>query len=91
MSAKEEVTTNNKRRISSSENKDYKCSICSKLYRTKGILNTHIKNVHEHLRPFKCLMCSKQFAAKAHLDVHVQTVHEQIKSFWKLKGKKVSL
>ena len=49
--------------------------MCHKLYSECHHLNSHVKMVHERLRPHKGNQCPKEFYEKAKLKTHVQQVH----------------
>ena len=57
--------------------KKFDCDKCGSKFKTKGVLNTHIKNVHENtgLRPHVCPHCEKTFRTKRSKDTHVKEVH----------------
>ena len=54
----------------------FKCSICSKAFKLKRYLKSHIQSVHEKKRPFICPTCSKTFKQKNTLNQHIALVHE---------------
>ena len=60
---------------------DFKCNICSSLFKTKPGLKRHIATLHDGKKPFKCNVCDASFAQKAHLNTHVASVHEGKKPF----------
>lgn len=63
------------------KNKEFTCNICTKLFRYKQHLNTHIKTVHKKIKDFKCPTCDKTFGEKSALKKHVLTVHKKIRPF----------
>ncbi|XP_072035489.1 uncharacterized protein [Amphiura filiformis] len=56
----------------------YECEICKKRYRSRGILNTHMRS-HSDERPFICRFCGKGFREKATLKTHEKGVHLGVK------------
>ena len=56
----------------------YECKICKKRYRSRGILNTHMRS-HSDVRPFICRFCGKSFREKATLKTHEKGVHLGVK------------
>ena len=61
--------------------KPFQCSICSKCFKTKEHLKSHISTVHEGKKLFKCDSCGSSFTQKRSLDGHIKLVHEGIKTF----------
>ncbi|CAK9301519.1 unnamed protein product [Gordionus sp. m RMFG-2023] len=59
--------------------KKFECTICNKYYTSKGILNTHITQVHLKVRPYPCNMCQKSFSQKGNLREHISTIHEKVR------------
>ena len=59
--------------------KAFKCEKCGISFHKGPILETHIKNVHEKLRPNQCDLCGKAFFRASYLKLHRKTVHEGIK------------
>ena len=53
--------------------RDYLCDICSKTFKSRGLLRNHYNNVHETNKKFKCEICNKSFNAKAHFLGHLNT------------------
>jgi uncharacterized Zn-finger protein len=60
-----------KRHVNNTHNKvkKFECSICSKRFAYKHILQEH-QNLHFGLKPHACLECGKRFAAKSNLIQH---------------------
>ena len=59
------------------EKKPFKCSICSKMFQFKDIMQLHKddhKNVHGG-KPFDCELCGLDFQMKEDLKMHIQSVH----------------
>ena len=42
----------------------YKCDKCTRHFHKKGVLNWHMKKIHEGLKNFKCESCDTGFALK---------------------------
>ena len=61
------------------EKEGYQCEICEKTFPLKYRLKTHIKLVHEELRPFNCELCGKTYKRKQQLGFHVKREHEHVK------------
>merc|ERR1712223_1871131 len=59
----------------------FMCGKCGALFTRKDILQLHITEVHEKLKPFKCDECQASFTLKFTLDHHVKAVHDQLKPF----------
>lgn len=51
----------------------WQCSECLKSYKSKRGLLSHIKRIHDVVRPFKCSLCPRSFSAKSLLNQHVFT------------------
>ena len=56
----------------------FDCEKCGSKFRTKGVLKTHIMNVHENqgLRPYACPHCEKAYWRKDIRDNHLKVVHK---------------
>ena len=54
----------------------HKCSKCSKAFKFKRYLKSHIQSVHEKKKPHICPTCSKAFTRKNGLNQHIALVHE---------------
>ena len=54
----------------------YKCDSCEKLFTKAGILNRHIKAVHEGCKDIKCHLCGNSFTVSGSLKKHIETLHE---------------
>lgn len=55
-----------------SEERPYKCNMCSKSFKRKFTLNLHIQR-HRGERPYKCEICQKGFAQPYNLTEHTRT------------------
>ena len=55
------------------------CEFCQKTFKERGVMERHVKYVHENIRDFKCPYCIKEFKGRGNLNIHVRTVHEGIK------------
>ena len=55
----------------SERNKEFECSICSKLFPTTGQRTDHKKSVHNTAR-FGCPKCNKTFVIEKYLKLHVE-------------------
>jgi uncharacterized Zn-finger protein len=58
---------------------DVSCTVCCKVFRTKGLLTQHML-VHNNVRRFVCEVCEKAFKQKAHLKTH-KRIHTGDKPF----------
>lgn len=59
--------------------KIYPCSICSKVFKSKIILSTHLKT-HGDTRPFSCMIIEMSFKVKSGLKTHMR-IHEEKRPF----------
>ena len=59
------------------ENTKVQCPLCEKTLLNKHILQRHISEVHDKLRPFTCTHCDGTFKTKPHLKNHFLKVHFQ--------------
>jgi len=53
------------------------CYVCSKKFKTKGKLNTHMA-VHMYVKPHSCPYCKKHFSDSSNLKMHL-LIHTGIK------------
>ena len=53
------------------------CNICGKGFVDKGHLKSHIKSVHEGIKPFKCPHCERRCAKKSNIVVHAKNAHQK--------------
>lgn len=53
----------------------YTCTICSKNFTRKSILNDHL-NAHNGIKPYVCSHCRASFVRKSDLKQHEQATHE---------------
>ena len=56
------------------------CKICLKLFKSKTLLNYHVKRVHQKVKPLKCKSCDTSFQFQCHLRIHTNSVHLGIKT-----------
>ncbi|KAF2879541.1 hypothetical protein ILUMI_26625 [Ignelater luminosus] len=60
--------------------KNHKCEVCHKLFKTKHTYNLHVANIHRNEFNFKCEQCGKGFLYesqhKAHAKVHSGTLYK---------------
>ena len=56
------------------------CSICDAKFAAKHNLNSHIRKVHDKIKPFICSLCHHPFADNWHLKTHIANVHGGKKS-----------
>ena len=59
---------------------EHPCKLCDKTFPKYLGLQSHIKTVHERIRPFSCEVCGKTFPNRDHLKRHHDSVHVGIKS-----------
>lgn len=59
---------------------EHKCRICDKIYLTKSLCNTHMRNVHLKERNHECEFCTMRFYTKSDLSRHKVT-HTGEKNF----------
>ena len=55
--------------------KPHKCELCSRSFRERGYLRSHMKR-HNNERDFKCDLCPKSYFREEHLRNHKLRVHE---------------
>lgn len=51
--------------------RNYQCDVCSKAFKTKRHLVTHL-NIHYDIRNHKCTICDRDFVQKTSLNVHMK-------------------
>lgn len=56
----------------------FDCQACSKSYKRRDILKTHIEFVHQKIKRHKCEACPQEFYYKSKLKLHIDTVHLDI-------------
>ena len=72
---------------SSTGDREYKCEVCTKEFKSKQNLERHTR-IHTGDKPFPCLYCEKSFRMKHHLQGHIASTHPGcIVSFLQLSGK----
>ena len=54
------------------------CDYCEKDFRSKKLLERHIKEVHLNVKEHPCNICGKLFSRKAERDLHMQRIHGKI-------------
>lgn len=59
---------------------EYKCLVCGKIYITKSLCNTHIKNVHMKEKIHECNLCTMRFYTKSDVNRH-RVTHTGEKNF----------
>ncbi|XP_069671391.1 zinc finger protein 665-like isoform X2 [Periplaneta americana] len=60
-----------------SEDKTYKCHICSKILTTYHNLKRHVRNHEKSSGSVKCTLCSEELTDKLHLRQHVEETHPE--------------
>lgn len=50
-----------------------KCDQCGRSFSYIGSLKTHIRIVHQNIRPYECKTCFRRFSNMTNLDCHVRT------------------
>jgi len=68
-----------------SNEKLYKCDLCSKFFATKGQFSSH-NQIHIGKKQFACNICSKQFLRLNHLKPHILEVHQKNSDLCDLSG-----
>ena len=53
----------------------FTCELCGKLLTTKSKLDSHVKAVHEGVKPFSCSYCNKRFGTNGNLKNHEVSMH----------------
>lgn len=59
------------------EEKTYKCHICSKILTTYHNLKRHVRNHEKSSGSVKCTLCTKELTDKLHLRQHVEEIHPE--------------
>lgn len=59
----------------------FQCDLCSGSFTSRRDLETHVRTVHEKLRPYKCPHCDSHFGTKSNLNTHTKSVHEGKRPF----------
>eukprot|EP00190_Bangiopsis_sp_CCMP1999_P001065 CAMPEP_0198732666 /NCGR_PEP_ID=MMETSP1475-20131203/37809_1 /TAXON_ID= ORGANISM="Unidentified sp., Strain CCMP1999" /NCGR_SAMPLE_ID=MMETSP1475 /ASSEMBLY_ACC=CAM_ASM_001111 /LENGTH=225 /DNA_ID=CAMNT_0044495809 /DNA_START=298 /DNA_END=975 /DNA_ORIENTATION=- len=77
LAAEEVIKTHKKKR----RNRMFLCDLCSGSFTTRRDLETHVRTVHEKLRPHKCAHCDAHFGTKSNLNTHTKSVHEGKRPF----------
>ncbi|XP_052795974.1 zinc finger protein with KRAB and SCAN domains 7-like isoform X2 [Mya arenaria] len=65
-----EVQVDDTQCVNEGKSKSWQCKLCSKSYRTKHNLVTHILE-HGGIKPHLCLVCGKYFRQLYHLNIHL--------------------
>lgn len=55
---------------------DYSCQRCNILFKTRNMLKSHTKSVHEAIQCYKCKICQKTYNDPAVFDAHITGEHE---------------
>ena len=66
------------KKVRRSLNGSYKCSECSKEFKSLLGLKTHVDTIHLLLTPFICPKCGMKFGRKDTVRVHMKNVHKEI-------------
>uniref|UniRef100_A0A8C6LVH3 C2H2-type domain-containing protein n=2 Tax=Nothobranchius furzeri TaxID=105023 RepID=A0A8C6LVH3_NOTFU len=70
----EEAPLTSGRRRSAAGLSSFPCPACSKLFRFRSMLASHML-IHSDVRPFACDLCSRSFRRHSHLKRHREVVH----------------
>eukprot|EP00188_Purpureofilum_apyrenoidigerum_P001546 Plantae.Rhodophyta-Purpureofilum_apyrenoidigerum.ctg18629.p1 GENE.Plantae.Rhodophyta-Purpureofilum_apyrenoidigerum.ctg18629~~Plantae.Rhodophyta-Purpureofilum_apyrenoidigerum.ctg18629.p1 ORF type:complete len:159 (+),score=12.25 Plantae.Rhodophyta-Purpureofilum_apyrenoidigerum.ctg18629:212-688(+) len=57
------------------------CSLCLKMFSSKGNLRVHQRIIHAAQRDFECEVCYKRFGTKNNMQRHVDMVHRRERPF----------
>lgn len=57
------------------EDRFFKCTLCSKKYRSKENLNLHRLNIHLNHKPYKCSLCPRRFSHRNGKLYHEKNFH----------------
>jgi uncharacterized Zn-finger protein len=63
------ISYNTNTETSSIPERPHRCDQCQYRSTTKGLLDKHIRTVHNKEKPFGCQICMARFGQKAHLQV----------------------
>ena len=63
------------------EKENIKCCYCDNNFSMEVDYQTHVKLVHEGMKPYKCTLCDLSFNMKAHRKTHLERIHEKKKSY----------
>ena len=66
--------------------KQFKCDICSAVFKSSQNLNIQATSVHEGKKMFKCEICYIGFVLKSGLKSHVSWIHDERKKLVPEKG-----
>lgn len=59
-----------------SDNGNFPCPRCSRMYKHRASLNSHLKLECGVEPQFRCMECGRQFTWKQHLKRHMANVHK---------------
>ena len=60
------------------ESGKYSCKICDKNLASKSSLYSHVKSIHEGIRPI-CNICGKNYSRNSELKIHIKSIHSNKK------------
>lgn len=57
----------------------FPCELCEKDFNQRSHLNSHVRSVHQKLKPHKCMTCGWKFSKKYDMMKHDDAVHRNIR------------
>ena len=64
------------KRVHDSLGDDFKCNVCSKLFKEENNLQRHVAHFHSTQELLKCDDCNKTFKTKNYFNTHIRKVHK---------------
>ncbi|CAG7685979.1 unnamed protein product [Allacma fusca] len=63
--------------VTHTNERNYKCKICEKEFKTPEGVKIHTRYAHTGERPYRCDRCGKGFVTQGHLGKHMKCVHNK--------------